>query len=1373
MNPIGARKCHSFIAISQLPDVCLTPCGNVMEPVPYAIIGRLDSSQGTVASVRANGEPVFVLDASTVPAVTGNEAGEGGGVNSGVCMGSVRATTASSSVRANGKFLVRHGDSCEMNIGPTDIANTYGIITNEAMGAPQGRIVDGEAENCAESETSDETECESFDPEPDQVAAVGQPEPNAHLQALIDKANDERSLWDKIKNYPLLDKLKGQLGVEKSFPGTVVKDPNSFLSGGIKGLVNMPADVANFVNFCAKFVNFSWSALVDEGLVLSTAGYASKLKDMAISAYKAGDIAKANALASKAGNLMSDPFQPLPLHNEAEQIGASMASVVPVGAALNKGVRFIKTPPPKPKTSNPAHQQAAARTISTTGDPVNAVTGEVVLTQSDFSQPGRIPLDWTRRYGSNAAYNGLLGPGWQTPADARLVLEDNLVVFYDGDTSAAVFDKLPGETPVMEAANGATLATIAEGWQVTLKSGMRYQFCQPLVNDNDQTLVVRISDSFGNSLSFVRDDGQLSAIVDSSGRRIAITCEDGRIAQMRHQDRLLVRYEYRKGRLVAAVDPTGHTRRYDYDNGRLIMHRNRNQLCFRYHYDAQGRCTRAFGDKGLYDYRFEYLPLEPCTRVTDSLGHVWHYYRDDYNLPTKVVDPNGAATLYDFDENTRLVTVTDPLERTTRYDYDAAGNVVKITRPDQSTLRFVYNAQNRPIEITDPGGGFITQRFDDHGQLIEKSGLLGHATRYQYSPGGDLIAITDPLERTTRFEWDKHGQLAGITRPSGNCTHYQYDPAGCLTAVIDPDGSAFKYSYDEKGRLVAAVSPGGLRRGFEYDAEDNLLLYTDAAGHQTRFAYSGLNKLSRRTNADGTHIEYHYDSEERLTGLTNEKGQTYGFAHDPAGRILARTDFYGQTHHYTFDPAGQLIQSTDPLQKTIAYTYDRLGRLTQKRFADERCETFTRDPSGRLTAFESPDIRIQRYHDGQGRLICEYSEDFSVKYDYDPAGQCIARGTSLGNSVKYEYDPDGNVQSIAINDAAPVLIQRDRLGRITGEQLSARFLRTRGYDEEGRLTTQRIESPLVHIDRAYSYDLTGNLIEKQDSAKGTHKFGYDPMGRITAALDPMKKVHRFSYDPAGDLLNHLPENQTDLRRATYQGGAYHFDAAGNLTRRQLNGATLDLSWDEQNRLRAVEGPDTQPVTMGYDALGRRCHKTVGDRQTLFVWDGDALIAESINHQKTREYVYYPGTFEPFAVIDADKQLYYYHNDINGLPQELTCPEGRIVWSARYDALGRLQGLRVDEVAQPLRLQGQYWDQEIGLCYNRYRYFDPHICSFISQDPIGLAGGENVYAYAPNVWGWVDPLGLCAADALMRKVIGKTNANLILKGKPAYTFSIKY
>jgi RHS repeat-associated protein len=63
------------------------------------------------------------------------------------------------------------------------------------------------------------------------------------------------------------------------------------------------------------------------------------------------------------------------------------------------------------------------------------------------------------------------------------------------------------------------------------------------------------------------------------------------------------------------------------------------------------------------------------------------------------------------------------------------------------------------------------------------------------------------------------------------------------------------------------------------------------------------------------------------------------------------------------------------------------------------------------------------------------------------------------------------------------------------------------------------------------------------------------------------------------------------------------------------------------------------------------------------------------------------------------------------------------------------------VYNPLRLQGQYYDPETDLCFNRARYYDPSSGSFISQDPLGLAGGLNLYQYAPNVWRWTDPLGL--------------------------------
>nr|WP_228200100.1 RHS repeat-associated core domain-containing protein [Acinetobacter baumannii] len=57
------------------------------------------------------------------------------------------------------------------------------------------------------------------------------------------------------------------------------------------------------------------------------------------------------------------------------------------------------------------------------------------------------------------------------------------------------------------------------------------------------------------------------------------------------------------------------------------------------------------------------------------------------------------------------------------------------------------------------------------------------------------------------------------------------------------------------------------------------------------------------------------------------------------------------------------------------------------------------------------------------------------------------------------------------------------------------------------------------------------------------------------------------------------------------------------------------------------------------------------------------------------------------------------------------------------------------------MKGQYFDEETGLHYNRYRYYSPYVGRFVSKDPIGLLGGFNVYSYAPNPNNWVDPLGL--------------------------------
>jgi RHS repeat-associated protein len=178
--------------------------------------------------------------------------------------------------------------------------------------------------------------------------------------------------------------------------------------------------------------------------------------------------------------------------------------------------------------------------------------------------------------------------------------------------------------------------------------------------------------------------------------------------------------------------------------------------------------------------------------------------------------------------------------------------------------------------------------------------------------------------------------------------------------------------------------------------------------------------------------------------------------------------------------------------------------------------------------------------------------------------------------------------------------------------------------------------------------------------------------------------------------------------------------------------------------------------------------------TLYGWEGDRLAWES-RDEESIHYLYEPGSFIPIAqgiqehpvLLHKEPnwagreykfkddplwqqhpeakpfaRLSFYHCDQIGTPQIMTDEKGEIVWQANYKAWGEAR-IATEKVKNPLRFQGQYFDHETGLHYNRYRYYDPEIGRFISKDPIGLMGGLNLHAYAPNPVGWVDPLGLVA------------------------------
>jgi RHS repeat-associated protein len=104
-------------------------------------------------------------------------------------------------------------------------------------------------------------------------------------------------------------------------------------------------------------------------------------------------------------------------------------------------------------------------------------------------------------------------------------------------------------------------------------------------------------------------------------------------------------------------------------------------------------------------------------------------------------------------------------------------------------------------------------------------------------------------------------------------------------------------------------------------------------------------------------------------------------------------------------------------------------------------------------------------------------------------------------------------------------------------------------------------------------------------------------------------------------------------------------------------------------------------------------------------------------------------------------IFHYHVAPNGCPTRVTDTKGHIAWSASSTTWGVVTRQHAHAITNPLRFQGQYFDTETALHYNRYRYYDPQSGQFVGQDPLRLMGGLNIYLYAVNPTGWADPTGL--------------------------------
>ncbi|MBK3461538.1 RHS repeat-associated core domain-containing protein [Pseudomonas haemolytica] len=1018
--------------------------------------------------------------------------------------------------------------------------------------------------------------------------------------------------------------------------------------------------------------------------------------------------------------------------------------------------------------SNPKGDAAApANKTATNGCPVSMVTGEELLTLTDGSLDGILPFEWTRLYRTSAVeLDRGLGFGWSHSLAHRLVVSGDSVVWTDHENRCTQFPLPTDSRPAItnSLAEAAIYLGSAPDELVLAQASRFYHF--------RDGVLVSISDAYDNRLRICRDhSGRIERLDNGVGRSLLLRYELDRIVAVDYQvhrakgrepyvwvtEQNVVSYAYDEdGRLVCATNAVGESEGYRYDDQHVIVERQlAGGASFFWAWEGSGkaaRCVRHWASFSQMDTRYAWGDDGRVT-VHNADGSQEVYVHDDRARLVQRIDPDGAQHFKSYDEKGRLTVEQDPLGAVTAYQYDEAGRLVALFPGDDEPTS--YEHDNGFVRVVRRGEAVWKYERNDQGDVTRKIDPDGNATDYSYNKHGQLTGVWYPDHSCHRLVWNERGQLVEEQLPNGGVKRYRYDDLGRQIAREDEHGALTQYQWDSVGRLIRLVLPGGAFREFSYNPYGKIIAERDELGHVTRYEYAdGLHLISRRINADGTQVKYRYDNVRLLlTEIENEVGETYQLDYHPNSLIQQETGFDGQRTAYAYDLNGNLQEKTeygdDGSQLLTCYERDHAGRLVRKTLPDNSVVDYAYDRQGNLLNVEDGHWALAYEYDRQNRLTAEHQGWGTLRYGYDACGQLKNLRLPDNNRLTFNHDKGGQLATVELNgeELTSHLFHSGREHQRQQGQLLSHY----HYDDQNRLHAHAVTQQQNHLyQRQYDYDKSGNLTRLLDTRKGQHDYRYDPLARLTRANHSQDVQERFGHNPAGNLLmqDRPGPDIVAANRLVIQGDRhYDYDAFGNLSReRRGKGHQLvtEYRYDCLHRLISITKPNGETASYRYDPFGRRISKTVDDKTTEFFWQGDKLIAE--HHADChRSYIYEPNSFRPLALLEGygpkGTTPYHYQLDHLGTPQELTTPEGEIVWSAHYRAYGQIARLDVGKIDNPLRFQGQYFDQESGLHYNRHRYYNPDIGRYLTPDPVKLAGGINGYRYVPNPTGWVDPLGL--------------------------------
>jgi len=924
------------------------------------------------------------------------------------------------------------------------------------------------------------------------------------------------------------------------------------------------------------------------------------------------------------------------------------------------------------------------------------------------------PVRWTYAYDGFAYYRyapGIGGVGMRVPAIAPLLTAVSQPSFAGGGQATITFEYDPAKGRVISYtdSNGNRQA-------YTYDDAQRATTVE--VTDPQDNLVRTWTDHFTGPYCY-------AGRTDAAGHRSYVVYEDSR-------------FPYQATR-VTTPDGQSVSRTFD-AQGNLASFT-----------DVDGRVTTC-----TYDYSdFAFGRLVRVQRESDTPYTLT--YLEPQGLVKTVTGPQPGST-----SGTVTLTATYDLENDPTQQY---GRIVQLQTPGNNaetthtaTASYNYTYDGQYDEDGDPGTYTCASPM---GQPLTVTDEDGRTTHFRYDARGNVVLVIDDKGRRIDVDYNLADQVTGMQLPPET-------PSGPRRSAayshLFPGGPASTAQfYDEQLNALSTVA-------VTMDNEARPLSVQRNGTTQVAYTYDAMGNLRTLTDARNNTTLYNYDLAGRLTEVAYPGGRTWqAVDFDAAGRVLETLEGQGISFvqgtgyqvddgvhtYYTYNTFGELAtiddETTAGVDATLSYntngdlagvqdatgsrawTYDQLGNVLTA--------------ATQYTGVGTQTLTYQYYPDGSLQRLATSFGHFD--YRYNPHGQLVSLTNPAGHTSRWGYDAEQRLAKQTLGNHAWTSYAydaMDRVTRMTNRAPKGRMLSEYGEfarDATDALTDSQTVTPGLPAHTggsAYTFNedfrLTG---EQWTPAQGT---GASAASTFDAAGNILTFPHELSgyegltraYDDANQWIGYL-NGQGQLT-----GGAnFEYDGLGNPT--TWKGDTL--TFDQNNGLTSYTSGETEQMTAGYRADGLRAWKESNGARAYYLYDGATLLAEISADGTVKTY----NTWGPTGLLNrtnlqTHREIWYLFDALGNVAQR-TDATGNVVSADQYDAWGNL--ISGDDEQDPYGYNGRfgyYTDHETNLILCTLRYYDPEAGRWLNQDPIGYAGGLNVYAYCNNdPIDKIDPLGL--------------------------------